>query len=331
MNEQFKKYLFMAKKFLKDVRRNKNIYEISRNLHGTRLDEYYFLMDEKELLKGHSQDFHFDEDGIPIIPTYIDVEDRKMIYYPISIGQFGLAIFHTYLKTKSEHDKERFFKILKWFYQKRISDKKLGDHWLTDVPKPEYRINKPWPSAFSQSRAISILLRGFQLTGDKKYLNSAGRALKIFEIPVSEGGVTTITDFGPFYEEYPASFPTMVLDGMFFSLCGLHDYIRAGENPQKAQKLFQQGVNTLKYVLPLYDLGYWIRYNYCRQAFYPKIDPATIGYLRLVINQLWLFYQLTGEPVFKQFATKWQSYDKLYNILKMYIIKYSALKKLNRI
>ena len=331
MNGQFKKYLFMAKKFLKDVRRNKNIYEISQNLYGTKLDEYYFLMDEQELLKGHSQDFHFDEDGIPIIPTYIDVEDRRMIYYPISIGQFGLAIFHTYLKTGSEHDKERFFKIVEWFYQNRISDETLGDYWLTDVLKPEYRINKPWPSAFSQSRAISILLRGFQLTGDKKYLDSAGGALKIFEIPTSEGGVTTNTENGPFYEEYPAPFPTMVLDGMFFSLCGLHDYIRAGENPQKAQKLYQQGVKTLKYVLPLYDLGYWIRYNYCQQPFYPKIDPATIGYLRLVINQLWLFYQLTGEPVFKQFATKWQSYDKLYNILKMYMIKYSALKKLNRL
>ncbi len=328
---KLEKYFFMARKFWKDIRRGKDIYHLSEDLHSSTLGEYYFLIDEEELRRGHSQDFHFDQEGIPIIPTYIDVEERKLIYYPISIGQYGLAIFHTYLRTRSEEDKTRFLKIVDWFYRNRISDPEKGDYWLTEVPKPEYRIFQPWPSAFAQSRAISMLLRGYQLTGREEYLHSAEEALKIFRLPAKEGGVTTFTEHGPFYEEYPAPYPTMVLDGMFFSLCGLYDFVRVKGRDTLAYQLFREGVETLKQLLPEYDLGYWIRYNLCREPFYPEVDPATIGYLRLVVNQLNLFYRLTGEETFRNFAEKWAKYDRLLNIWRMYYVKFRALRKLNRL
>ncbi len=331
VKRKLEKYFFMGRKFLKDVRRGKDIYRLSADLHGATLGEYYFLMEEEELRRGHSQDFHFDEEGIPIIPTYIDVEERKLIYYPISIGQYGLAIYHTYLHTRSEADKARFLKIVEWFYRNRVSDPERGDYWLTEVPRPEYRMFQPWPSAFAQSRAISVLLRGYQLTRREEYQHSAEEALKIFQIPAREGGVTTFTKYGPFYEEYPAPFPTMVLDGSFFSLCGLYDFVRVKGKHTLAYRLFREGLETLKHLLPEYDLGFWIRYNLCREPFYPEVDPATIGYLRLVINQLHLFYRLTGETVFREYATKWSRYDRLPNILRMYYLKYRALKKLNRL
>jgi len=217
-----------------------------------------------------------------------------------------------------------------------MSDNKLGDYWLTDVPKPEYKIFEPWPSAFSQSRGISILLRGYQLTNQKEYLAVATQALKIFDVSSSEGGVTTFTEHGPFYEEYPAPFPTMVLDGMLFALCGLYDFIRvqrrlAVKNNKRAQRLFDDGIQCVKKSLPQYDLNFWIRYNYCREPFYPEVDPATIGYLRLVVTQLKLFYDLTGEKELRHYAEKWRSYDQFFNILRMYRIKYSALRKMNRL
>ena len=321
----------MSKKLIKDIRRDKDIYQLSADLHNPELGTYYFLMDEQELLQGHSQNYHFDKEGIPVIPSYIDVEDKNLIYYPISIGQYGLAIFHTFLATDSTEDRNRFLKIVDWFYDNRLSDPRLGDYWLTDVPKPEFRISKPWPSAFSQSRAISILLRGYQMTEDKKYLQAATNALKIFEVPAKEGGVTTFTEFGPFYEEYPTDFPTMILDGVFFSLCGLYDYVRVNPENELAKQLFDNGLECVKQLLPSYDLGFWIRYNYCRESFYPDVDPATIGYLRLVITQLRLYYKLTRDSTFQFYAKKWRDYDHVINILRMYRLKYKALKKLNRI
>ncbi len=328
MLSKLKKLLFMSRKFYKDIKRDRDIYKLSDDLHSAQLGEYYFLMDEQELLAGHSQSYSFDAEGIPVIPTYIDVDDNRLIYYPISIGQYGLAIFHTWLKTKAESDKQRFLKIVDWFYDNRQIDDK-GVYWLSDVPKPEYRMSDPWPSAFAQSRGLSILLRGWQQTGEEKYRQAAEQALTIFDIPAADGGVTTFTP-GPFYEEYPTTFPTMVLDGFFFTLCGLYDAVRA-LNSQKAQQLFDRGIRTIKQWLPRYDLGYWMRYNYCREPFYPDPDPATIGYLRLVITQLKMMSRLTGENELQDWAQHFQQYDRLPNILKMYTVKYKALKKLNRL
>ncbi len=331
MLKKFEKLKFMSKKLLKDVQRDKDIYQTTDDLYSPVLGPYYFLIDEQQLLAGHSQDYHFDGQGIPIIPSYIDVEQQRMVYYPISIGQYGLAIFHTFLKTRRDEDRKRFLNIVNWFYDNRAMDIERGALWLTNVPKPEYRIHGPWPSAFSQSRAISILLRGYQLTGDDKYKLAADNALAIFYVPADQGGVTTFTDYGPFYEEYPTAFPTMVLDGFFFTLCGLWDHVRAVGNDSPARFLFDKGVEALVKWLPHFDLGYWIRYNYCQEDFYPDVDPATIGYLRLVITQLKLFYRITGIEALNELAEKWRRYDRILNILKMYSAKYKALKKLNRL
>jgi len=319
----------MSRKLIKDLGRDKAIYQLSDDLHASQLGEYYFLIDEQELLRGHSQDYHFDKDGIPIIPTYIDVAEKQMIYYPISIGQYGLAIFHTWMKSGREEDRARFFNIVKWFYDHCTTDEK-GVYWLSTVPRPEYRMTKPWPSAFAQSRGLSILLRGWQLSGECRYRDAAVAALKIFDIPAAEGGVVTPTPFGPFYEEYPTVFPTMVLDGFIFSLCGLYDAVRA-LNDDCARRLFQAGIDTLKHWLPHYDLGFWMRYNYCRESFYPDPDPATIGYLRLVITQLNMLARLTGDIDFSRAADHFRGYDKWLNIMRMYALKFRALKRMNRL
>lgn len=328
---KLRKSIFMLKKFWKDVRRKGTIYQVADEVHSPQLREYYFVMDEEKLRAGVSQNFHFDEAGIPMIPTYIDVEERKLIYYPISIGQFGLAIFHTYLKTRSRDDAQRFMHIAQWFYENRRTDSHKGDYWLTDVPKPEFRISDPWPSAFAQSRALSILLRAYQMTHEERYREVAAASLKIFQIPAAEGGVTTFTEHGPVYEEYPAPFPTMVLDGSIFSLFGLFDYLRVFPDDSLARKLFDEGIAALIALLPEYDLGYWIRYNLCREPFYPRLDPATIMYFRLVTAQLRLLERMSGRREFAEIADRWERYDRLPNKIRMYWQKYRALRQLNRL
>lgn len=325
------KIWFMLKKFKRDFTRKSLFYALAEEVRSPDLREYYFVMTEEELRAGVSQNFHFDAEGIPLIPTYIDVEERRLIYYPISIGQYGLAIFHTWLKSGAESDRQRFLKIVNWFYENRASEERRGDFWLTEVPKPEYRIFEPWPSAFAQSRGISILLRGYQLTGEKKYLDAATHALKIFQVPAGEGGVTTFSKYGPLYEEYPAPFPTVVLDGFIFSLFGLFDYLRVVPEHPLARRLFDEGIAALKKALPAYDLGYWIRYNLCREDFYPRLDPATIGYFRLINTQLQLLSRMTGDERFRETAARWARYDRRINHFRMYWAKYRALRRMKRL
>jgi hypothetical protein len=332
MPNRIQKFLFMIRKFKKDVTRSRIIYELAQDIHSSHLGEYYFIMTEEMMLAGHSQNYYFDDEGIPIIPSYIDVDDQKMVYYPISIGQYGLAIWNTYLRTNSREDRNRFLKIVEWFYNNKIEDAQIGVYWLAYVDKPAYKIEKPWKSAFSQARGINILLRGYQLTGKSQYFEAAYKALYPFKYQVKEGGITTFTEFGPFYEEYPSKeIPVLVLNGMIFSLCGVYDFLRLQPDNKLAKSIFDDGVNTLVGLLPLFDMGFWSKYSLCEASFHPKVDPASIGYHHLHIIQLELMYRLTEKVIFKEFAIRWKSYVNAFNISRMYYLKLKALRKLNRI
>jgi hypothetical protein len=332
MPNKIQKFKFMINKFKKDITRDRNIYDLAEQINSPNLLDYYFIMTEEMMLSGHSQKYHFDEEGIPIIPSYIDVDDQKMIYYPISIGQYGLAIWQTFLKSKSDNDKNRFLKIAEWFYNNRVDDNKLGSYWLTDVDKPAYRIKAPWKSAFSQARAINILLRAYQVTGRNEFLEISEKALYPFKYPVVEGGVTTLTEFGPFYEEYPSeTIPVLVLNGMIFSLCGIFDFVRVQPRHPLAEEIFKAGTETLQEILPKYDIGFWSKYSLCQAPYHPNIDPSTISYHHLHIIQLELMYRLTEKKIFKDYAIRWKSYVNTFNISRMYYLKLKALRKLNRI
>lgn len=330
---KIKKTIFMLRKLINDILRDRQIYELSDDMHSNQLGKYYLVFAEDRLSKGKDQALitKFNQNGIPINKTYIDVIDKDYVYFPISIGQMGLAVFHTYLKTHAIADRDRFLHFAEWFYNNAERDKILGVRWLTDVPLPQYKNSGHWQSAFAQGRGISILLRGYQLTGEKKYAQMAEQALIPFTKPVAEGGVTSFTKWGPFYEEYTAEVPTLVLNGMIFSLCGVYDFMRVLPENQLAKKIFSEGIQTLRNILLEYDLGYWSRYNKCRADWYPEVDPATAGYQRLHVVQLQMLYRLTGEVVFKEYADKFRNQDNLKNILKMYRVKYSALKKLKRL
>lgn len=328
-----KKVLFMFKKMIADFKSPKQRYPLAEDMHSPQLGDYYFVFNENRVSAGKDQALinKFDENGIPINKTYIDVKDKDFVYFPISIGQMGLAVFNTYQNTKSEDDKTRFLKFAEWFYKNADISEELGARWLTDVKLPAYQTPENWQSAFSQSRGISILLRGYQLTGKKEYADMAEKALISFTKPVSEGGVTSFTQWGPFYEEYTSSVPTLVLNGKIFAMCGIYDFARVFPENKLARKLYDEGIETLKNILPAYDMGFWSRYNLCEAPWYPKIDPATISYQKLHVTQLKMLYQLTNEEVFKSYMLKFNKQNTLFNAFRMYFIKFRALKKLGRI
>jgi len=299
---------------------------------------YYYFVFEQDPNKLNRLISGFDEQGVPMNQAYIDVDSEGLHYYPISIGQYGLSVFHTYLKTKEEESKALFLRIADWFVQHAEQDERLGAFWRTHIPKPEFEIESGWKSGFSQSRALSILLRAWQLTGDHKYLELATQALQVFQYDIKEGGVAIRRIQGEvFYEEYVAQAPTRVLDGHGFIMFGLYDYVRAvseeedAEGAKLARRLFEEGIDGLKNLLPSFELGFWLRFSNCELENYPKDDPCTINYLKIVIDQLEVLYRISGEPVLAKKRKEYLRYFKFNNIIKMYRFKFSSLRKLNRL
>lgn len=336
---KIKNAIFFGKRLLTDLNENKHLIVSSDN-QNPQLSFYYLVFKEDSInTRGGNHPFLFDEQGIPQVHSYIDVVDGKgYYYYPITIGQFALAVFHSWLLHHDPTKKEYFIRFADWFMNNRIDDSILGSYWLTETAKPEYNIKTPWKSAFTQSRGISVLLRAWQLTGKEEYLQIATQALIPFTKDISSGGVSVDREKGEtFYEEYVATQPTRVLDGHCFSLFGLYDYIRAVPNEINsnshtlASELFHEGVEGLIKQLPLFDMGFWSRFNRCDLPDYPQNDPCTIGYLRLVTKQFQILHEISQREELRRFSEKFKQYDKISNILKMYKHKYQALKKLNRL
>jgi hypothetical protein len=169
------------------------------------------------------------------------------------------------------------------------------------------------------------------LSNDIRYAQLARNALKPFIVSTRHNGVMVQTEHGPFYEEYTAEVATLVLNGMIFSLCGVYDFVRVFPDNKLARKIFEDGINTLKGLLPEYDLGYWSLYNLCKASWYPKDDPSTITYQHLHITQLDFLYRLTKDQLFKDYSRKFKKQLNLINIPRMYFNKFKALKKLKRI
>lgn len=323
----------MFQKLLRDLRLPREVHTLGEDFHSQTLGHYYFVFKEHRVALGKDQELisRFDEDGIPINKTYIDVQDKEYVYFPISIGQMGLAVFHTFLETGTEKDKARFLKFADWFMTHADISDDLGARWMTEVSLPAYKNPGPWQSAFAQSRGLSILLRAYQVTGRTDYADMAEKALKAFYAASDKGGVTSFTSYGPFYEEYTASVPTLVLNGMIFSLFGLYDFVRVFPDNIEAQKLFKDGIEAVIKALPDYDLGYWTRYNLCKADWYPAIDPSTIGYQRLHAIQMDALFKMTGNDIFQTYAKRFRSQDNAFNAIRSYLAKYKALKQIGRL
>lgn len=331
---RLKKMLFMGQKLSRDLAALRQKRKLQLEVQQAQLEAYYFVFAE-DLKQLNRLITDFDENGVPLNQAYVDVAEKEIHYYPISIGQYGLAIFHSYLASRSEQKKAQFLKIADWFLAHAEHEPGLGAYWPTYIPKPEFGIPKGWKSAFAQGRGISICLRAWQLTGQQKYLNIATESLQVFTLDIAEGGVSVRRDTpGAFYEEYVADVPTRVLDGHIFALFGLFDFVRQGpEVPgaELANRLFQEGITGLKQLLPAYEMGYWLRFSLCERPNYPVDDPCTIGYLKLIVDQLTVLHAMTGDAFFADKAKQYQTYLKWPNIFRMYVNKFKSLRKLNRL
>ena len=296
---------FFVGRFWRDLANPLRYASNTDDVHGPRLGRYYLVFDEQELMRGGSQDFHFDPEGIPVIPTYVDIEHRRLHYYPIAIGQYALAIFHTWLRSSRQDDRLRFLRLADWFVEHQAPD----GSWYAQIDIPHYRLRAPWPSAMAQGRGISVLTRAWQCSSDERYINSARRALSAFSVPIAQGGITDTYGEWTTYEEYPGQPAPHVLNGMIFALFGVWDLVRVKRDDVQAAGVFERGAATVEALLPLYDSGYWSLYDLEHLKLPTPRNPCTAHYHDIHIKQLSVMHAITGRAPFEAFVRRWAAYQ----------------------
>ncbi|XP_022124382.2 D-glucuronyl C5-epimerase B isoform X2 [Pieris rapae] len=168
-----------------------------------------------------------------------------------------------------------------------------------------------WHSAMSQGHGISVLARAFHRSKDVTYLRAAQRALHLLDVPSSAGGVKAMwMDKYVWYEEYPTKPPLFVLNGFIYTLLGLYDlHVIEGDNSiSLAKKMFDDGMLSLKTLLPIFDTGSGSFYDLRHFTLGVSPNIARWDYHATHVNQLYLLAGLDPDPILINTAKRWEGY-----------------------
>ena len=262
------------------------------------LGEYYMPFSRKADYAGY-----YDPAGIPMI----DYCGRLGLQYnPIAVAQWGLGNYNLFALRRGEAAKQKFLAASDWLCA-HLESNPTGLHVWNHHFDWEYRsmLKAPWYSALAQGQGISLLVRAYQETGSEKYRKSAAQAFEAFLAPVAEGGVTCTDAQGNlWFEEYVVTSATHILNGFIWAAWGVYDYFLATDD-DRARRLFESAIETLRANLHHYDLGFWSLYEQSGTLLPMVASPF---YHRLHIVQLRILYRMTGVGTFAHFAEKWESY-----------------------
>lgn len=243
-----------------------------------------------------------------LVPMYY-VDTGKKIYFAIGIFQYGLAAYDLFLKTNDKIYKDKMIACAEWALENQCDDG--GWKAFADV-YPEH----PY-SSMAQGEGISLLIRAHIVTGEEKFITAAHKAKDFMLIPIDKGGTTEYA--GEDVILYEAVNHPVVLNGWIFSLWGLYDYCKYVSDAE-TQRILDATLRTLKKKLPEFDIKYCSKYtagNMICSPFYHKLHIA----------QLTVMYALFGDEIYKEYADKWEKYQKSFWKPKAAFVK-KALQKI---
>ncbi|XP_066966223.1 D-glucuronyl C5-epimerase B [Macrobrachium rosenbergii] len=186
--------------------------------------------------------------------------------------------------------------------------------WSIPVPRKVIsgvlELESGWYSAMAQGQAMSLLVRAAHHSGDSRYLKAALRATALFSVNSTRGGVRTYFPGGyVWYEEYPTNPSLFVLNGFIYSLLGLYDLKEFSTGTSNnSGDLFDEGMKSLKKLLPLFDTGWGSLYDLRHFTTHVAPNRARWDYHTTHITQLLLLASVDSDPVISSTAQRWKDY-----------------------
>ncbi|SEC20711.1 D-glucuronyl C5-epimerase family protein [Pseudomonas anguilliseptica] len=161
-------------------------------------------------------------------------------------------------------DPQHFASTIDWLKANLVQDKNGLWVWPYnfDSTYNDVAIKAPWSSAFAQASGVQALVTHWKQTGDQSSLDAAKKAAESLFVPLSKGGFLFASGQDIWFEEIPASAsnPSHILNGHMRALLALGE-LQDATGDALYQEWFTKGADTLLRWLPLYDAGYWIRYD----------------------------------------------------------------------
>lgn len=250
-----------------------------------------------------------DENGVLTV-DYHGVQGK--VYNPLTVASGALKYYSDYVK---EIDKEqsinKFISSADWLVN-NAKDKGVYSLWEYDYPWMFYGwVSPPYSSALAQAKGLQVLTLAYELTGNEKYLDVAKKTIRSFLVDYEEGGFVTHESVGNnslfLHILAKPGFPkTYVLNGHTNSLLSIWSYYEKTQDPI-AKTIFDKGINYLKGNLVKYDTGNWSYYDLME-------NWAMTDYHKGQIQQFKVLYQITREPILRDYADRFEKYLKYSSV-----------------
>ncbi|MEO8620753.1 MAG: D-glucuronyl C5-epimerase family protein [bacterium] len=160
-------------------------------------------------------------------------------------------------------------------------------------------VTAPWKSGLAQGLALSVFTNLYVRTKDTLWLSRARQTALSMAVPWHEGGVLLVDAQGAWWEEYAPV--TRIWNGNVFALLAVADYIKVNPSDTAMAALYPKGLSAARHYALEYDTGTWLRYSRNEAA----INEGYRGIYVTLAHRLWL---QTGDPLWDQLATKWNTY-----------------------
>lgn len=273
---------------------------VSERITKETIGPYYMTFKDKANYTGPK-----DKDGIILFDYYFDIGRQ---YNPLAVAQYGLGHYNLYLETGDKKHLEIASVQADWLID-GLEPNKFGlNVWKHKFPW-HYKQNlaSGWFSAHSQGTGVSLLARLYKETNNFKYLEAAEKAFPSLAAEIKNGGTRFIdNENNSWLEEYLIVPPTHILNGFLWALWGVWDFYLLTKSSE-AENLFNACVLTLKNNIKKYDVGFWSLYDLSKQSMKMIASPF---YHKLHIVQLRATSIISGEPIFEEYASKFENYEK---------------------
>ncbi|UVS67852.1 D-glucuronyl C5-epimerase family protein [Nitrososphaera viennensis] len=226
-----------------------------------------------------------------------------VVYNPKVVTAYGLQYHDSYRRTGDPQARRNLINTANWLLEHA---KEKGDGkcslWEYGFKWGWYGgVEPPYTSALAQAEGVNVLLLAHEITGRDRYLAEARRAFGAFLVDYDDGGVASDEGRDSIFLQLlakPGFQKTYVLNGHTNSLIYVwkyHQYTR----DYRALIVFGKGVNwlTVDGNLQKYYTGDWSYYDQMG-------NRAKDNYHQGHIAQLGKLYEITGEPVLKEYCDK---------------------------
>lgn len=283
-------------------------------LHVKQAEGKYYSISE---VAGYYNDFSgkvqstksFDEDGIPL-NTASYGEEKKQVYFPIAIFQYGLGAYDLWLETKEQRYYDIFMKMANWAVNNQDDAGAWNTFGVLDYSNPY--------SSMAQGEGASLLARAFKETKVELYRNRCKKAVDFMLLPLEKGGTTDYSGGQMILKEYPEK--PAVLNGWMFSGFGIFDCwkITYDEDMMRAWK---RTVEEIERELPKFDALFWSYYDEGKKF-------ASPFYHELHIELLKVYSKISDSQVMERYRAKWlQNKNSWFDAKRAFVFK--AFQKLS--